>query len=148
MKVMVINGPNLNELGRREPELYGSMTLPDLEKRLADAADRLGVQLGFYQSNHEGELVDAIQLSGREYDGVILNAGGYTHTSVAVRDAVAACQKPVVEVHISNPQAREDFRHVSLLAGVCVGSISGFGWQSYILAVTWFARVWREPASA
>jgi 3-dehydroquinate dehydratase-2 len=139
-RVMVINGPNLNLLGKREPHLYGEMTLEDLEAELARRAKELGMKIGFFQSNIEGELVSAIQLAAKECNGIILNAGGYTHTSVALRDAVAAVDVPVVEVHLTNPQAREDFRRVSLLAGVCAGSISGFGADSYRLALLYFHR--------
>lgn len=140
MRIMVINGPNLNMLGKREPGLYGNKTLPWIEGELRDLGSDLGMVVECYQSNHEGELVDAIQRAGAESQGVILNAGAYTHTSVAVRDAVLACKVPVVEVHLTNPQAREDFRRVSLLADVCAGSVSGFGWQSYALALIWFGR--------
>jgi len=140
MKIMVLNGPNLNLLGSREPGLYGQLSLAQIEQELKKLGDEYGMELEFFQSNHEGELVDALQRAGREAKGVILNAAAYTHTSVAVRDAVLACGRPVVEVHLTNPQAREDFRQVSLLAGACAGSISGFGWQSYALALLWFAR--------
>jgi len=140
MKVMVINGPNLNLLGQREPGVYGTRTLKQIEEDLGRLAQDTGVEVGFLQSNIEGELVDALQAAGLESDGVILNAGAYTHTSVAVRDAVAGIRVPVVEVHLSNPQAREEFRRVSLLSGVVAGSISGFGEQSYTLALLWFAR--------
>lgn len=144
MRVMVINGPNLNLLGQREPGVYGSDTLADINGRLEEVAAGLGQELVFAQSNHEGALVDAIQEAGRACAGAVLNAGGYTHTSVAVRDAVAGVGVPVVEVHISNPAAREPFRHVSLLSGVCAGSIAGFGWRGYELALLWLARQARE----
>ena len=147
MKIMVINGPNLNLLGLREPGLYGTLTLPELNLRLGQLASELGFELGFIQSNHEGELVEAVQSLGREAQGAILNAGGYTHTSVALRDAVLASDKPVVEVHLTNPAAREDFRHVSLLAGAARGLIAGFGPLSYELALLWFHRALR-PAGA
>lgn len=140
MKVMVINGPNLNLLGQREPGVYGTRTLKQIEEDLGRLAQDTEIEVGFFQSNIEGELVDALQAAGLESDGVILNAGAYTHTSVAVRDAVAGIRVPVVEVHLSNPQAREEFRRVSLLSGVVAGSISGFGEQSYTLALLWFAR--------
>ena len=140
MKIMVINGPNLNMLGQREPELYGGLTLPQIEDLLKELAGEMGLEIEFYQSNHEGHLVDALQRAGRETDGVILNAGAYTHTSVAVRDAVAAIKPPVVEVHLTNPHAREPFRQTSLLAGVCAGGICGFGSESYVLALYWFRR--------
>ena len=140
MRIMVINGPNLNLLGKRAPGLYGDKTLSWIEGELRDLGSELGIVVEGFQSNHEGELVDIIQKAGRESQGVILNAGAYTHTSVALRDAVLSCGVPVVEVHLTNPQAREDFRRVSLLADVCAGSIAGFGWQSYALALLWFQR--------
>jgi len=140
MKIYVVNGPNLNLLGRREPELYGQKTLADIEEALGKLGAELGISLEFFQSNHEGELVDILQQAGREAQGVLLNAGAYTHTSVALRDAVLCCGVPVVEVHLTNPQSREEFRKVSLLADACVGSVAGFGWQSYALALIWFAR--------
>jgi 3-dehydroquinate dehydratase II len=140
MKIMVMNGPNLNMLGQREPGLYGNKTLPQIEEFLTDLGRELHIEVGCFQSNHEGELVDALQAAGRDADGVILNAGAYTHTSVAVRDAVSAIRIPVVEVHLTNPHAREEFRRTSLLAGVCAGSIAGFGAESYTLALLWFSR--------
>ncbi|MFZ5587622.1 MAG: type II 3-dehydroquinate dehydratase [Thermodesulfobacteriota bacterium] len=140
MRIMVINGPNLNLLGAREPHIYGGNTLEWIEGELRDLGSELGMVVECVQSNHEGELVGFIQRAGRESQGVVLNAAAYTHTSIALRDAVAACPAPVVEVHLSNPAAREPFRHVSHLAGVAAGSISGFGWQSYALALIWFAR--------
>jgi 3-dehydroquinate dehydratase-2 len=140
MKVVVINGPNMNMLGKREPDLYGRKTLADIEEELSSLAGRLGITVSFVQSNIEGELVDALQKAGVDADGVILNGAAYTHTSVAMRDAVAAIGIPVVEVHLTNPQAREDFRRTSLLADVCAGSISGFGAESYVLALLYFER--------
>ncbi len=140
MRIMVINGPNLNLLGQREPGIYGDQTLGWIEGELRDLGSELGMVVECLQSNHEGELVDLVQRGGRQSQGIVLNAGAYTHTSIALRDAVAAIAVPVVEVHLSNPAARESFRHVSYLAGVCAGSISGFGWQSYALALLWFAR--------
>ena len=144
MRIMVISGPNLNLLGKREPGIYGNKTLAWIEGELRDLGSELGMVVECMQSNHEGELVDAIQRAGRDSRGVVLNAGAYTHTSVALRDAVAACGVPVVEVHLSNPQARESFRHVSLIGDVCAGSIAGFGWQSYALALLWFKRTARK----
>ncbi len=140
MKVVVVNGPNMNMLGKREPELYGRKTLTDIEQEMSTLAGRLGIAISFVQSNIEGELVDALQQAGMTADGVIVNAGAYTHTSVAIRDAVAAIGLPVVEVHLTNPQAREEFRRTSLLADVCAGSISGFGAESYALALLYFER--------
>lgn len=140
MKISVINGPNLNLLGQREPKYYGSMTLGDIEGMLRRLGDELDVETAFFQSNIEGEIVDALQKAGTDSDGVILNGGAYTHTSVAIRDAVAAIGVPVVEVHLSNPHTREDFRKISLLSDVCVGTIAGFREESYALALIWFAR--------
>ncbi|MGD9124127.1 MAG: type II 3-dehydroquinate dehydratase [Desulfarculaceae bacterium] len=140
MRVMIINGPNLNMLGRREPQLYGSLTLEQINQKLESLAGDLGLECHFVQSNHEGELVDALQKAAEETQGVVLNAGAYTHTSVALRDAVLCCSVPVVEVHLTNPLGREDFRRVSLLAGACSGSVSGFGWHSYALAFLWLAK--------
>jgi len=140
MKIMVINGPNLNMLGRRDPVLYGRKSLAEIETDLSALGRELGLETAFFQSNLEGEIVEALQRAGIEADGVILNAGAYTHTSVAVRDAVECCGRPVVEVHLSNPHAREEFRRTSLLAGVCAGVIAGFGAESYAMALWWFAR--------
>ena len=133
-RIVVLNGPNLNLLGMREPDKYGATTLEEINLGLAEDADKLDMSLSFFQSNIEGELVTAIQ-EAMDADGVILNAGAFTHTSVAIRDAIAAIDTPVVEVHISNVFAREEFRHTSLIAPVCRGSISGFGKQSYLLAL-------------
>lgn len=135
MKILVLHGPNLNLLGSREPEVYGRATLEDINKRLTDLGQTLGCEVRCKQSNHEGVLIDALQEARVEMDGVIFNPGGYTHTSVALRDAVAAISIPVVEVHLSNTQAREEFRHRSLIAPVCLGSIAGFGTNSYLLAL-------------
>ncbi|MGB0369388.1 MAG: type II 3-dehydroquinate dehydratase [Flavobacteriales bacterium] len=134
MKILVINGPNLNLLGSREPEVYGSQTLTDLIDGLRTEFPE--VALVHFQSNIEGELIDALQQADGTQDGVILNAGGYTHTSVALRDAIAGVGVPVIEVHMSNTAAREEFRHNSLIAGVCVGTIAGFGANSYSLALS------------
>ena len=138
MRIVVVNGPNLNLLGKREPGLYGARALDEINESLKGLANDHGMELDCVQSNIEGELVNALQQAGRDADGVILNAAAYTHTSVAVRDAVAAIRIPVVEVHLTNTQAREDFRKTSLLADVCSGSIAGFGEQSYVLALLWF----------
>lgn len=135
MKILIVNGPNLNLLGRRQPEIYGSRAMDDILDKVRAAFP--GVEINYYQSNHEGALIDKIQEAG--YDpavrGIVLNAGGYTHTSVALADAVAAVPVPVVEVHLSNIAAREDFRRTSLLAPVCRGTISGLGPAVYELAV-------------
>ena len=133
MKIIIINGPNLNLLGKREPEVYGQTSFEsyftDLEKAFPQ------IELSYYQSNVEGELINKLHEVGFSYDGIILNAGGYTHTSVALADAVSAITTPVVEVHISNIFAREEYRHVSLISKHCVGIISGFGLKSYELAI-------------
>ena len=132
-KILVLHGANLNLLGSREPQVYGSLTLDEINRRLIDLGKTLGIDVQCKQSNIEGELVDALQDADRWADGVIINAGGYTHTSVVIRDAIAGISIPVVEVHLSNIQAREEFRHTSLIAPVCLGSIAGFGWYSYAL---------------
>jgi 3-dehydroquinate dehydratase-2 len=133
MKISIINGPNLNLLGKREPEKYGSVSF---ENYLISLKSRYpGIEFGYFQSNVEGELINEIQERGFSSDGIILNAGGYTHTSVAIADAIASVKAPVVEVHITNIASREDFRHTSLIARNCAGSISGFGLDSYRLAV-------------
>ena len=133
MKILIINGANLNLLGRRQPEKYGRESFEDYHGALRARYSEHTID--HYQSNIEGELVDALQHADGNYDGVVLNAGGYTHTSVVVRDAVAAISCPVVEVHISSILSREEFRHISLIAPVAVGSIMGFGMESYRLAV-------------
>ncbi len=133
MKIEIINGPNLNLLGAREPGIYGETAFDDYLNRLKE--DYPGVEINYFQSNVEGELINKIQEAGYGADGIILNAGGYTHTSVAIRDAIKAVPAPVVEVHISNVHAREDFRHHSMIAAVCVGVVAGFGLDSYRLAI-------------
>lgn len=135
MKILVLHGPNLNLLGTREPEVYGSLTLGEINARLVELGKSLGVEVTCQQSNHEGALIDALHEARAWADGVVFNPGGYTHTSVALRDAVMAIGIPVVEVHLSNVYAREEFRHTSLLSGVCRGKITGFGWQSYALGL-------------
>jgi len=142
--ISIINGPNMNMLGQREPEKYGIETLESINKRIAREAEIVGATCAFFQSNAEGELVTAIQLAA-DADGVILNAGAYTHYSIAIRDAIAAIPAPVVEVHMSNVQAREDFRKVSVIGPVCRGSITGFGADSYLLAL--YALVGRSTYS-
>lgn len=133
--VLILNGPNLNRLGLREPGIYGSATLADVEALCADTAKAHGLEAAFLQSNHEGALIDAIHAADTEHAGVVLNAGGFTHTSVALRDAIGAVSVPVVEVHISNIHAREEFRHKSLISPVVIGQIAGLGIQGYALAV-------------
>jgi 3-dehydroquinate dehydratase II len=135
VKVAVIHGPNLNLLGRREPEVYGRETLVDIEGRLTELAAELGVEVEFFQSNHEGEILDHLAEAGERVDGFVVNAGGLTHTSVALRDGLAGAGRPFVEVHLSNTAAREDFRRRSLLAPVAVGVVFGFGARSYLLGL-------------
>jgi 3-dehydroquinate dehydratase-2 len=135
MKILILNGPNLNMLGQREPEVYGKTTLSDLEQLTRQRAAKLGVEIDFRQSNHEGELVSWIQHAKGQFQAIILNAAAYTHTSVALRDAISAVAIPTIEVHLSNIHAREEFRHHSFIAAVCKGQITGFGAQSYILAL-------------
>lgn len=139
-KVLLLNGPNLNLLGEREPAIYGRATLEQIVARAAELAQSLGLELRHVQSNHEGALIDALHEARAWADGVILNAGAYTHTSLALRDAISAIGLPVIELHLSNIHAREPFRHTSLIAPVCVGQITGFGAESYLLAVQ--AMVW------
>ncbi|MBZ7986211.1 type II 3-dehydroquinate dehydratase [Campylobacter sp. Cr9] len=135
MKIMVIQGPNLNMLGQRDPRIYGTMTMAQIHEQMSLAAKESNVDIEFYQSNYEGEIIDKIQECVGTCDAIIINAGGYTHTSVAIADAIAATRMPVIEVHISNIYAREDFRAKSFLSPVCAGTISGFGPFSYHLAL-------------
>lgn len=140
MKILVINGPNMNMLGIRQPEIYGKATYEDLKAMIAAEAKKLGVTVQFFQSNHEGELVDAIQ---RAYfdkmDGIVINPAAYTHTSVALLDAVKAVGIPTVEVHVSDPDAREDFRHVSYIRAACAATIRGHGLEGYLEALRFLA---------
>jgi 3-dehydroquinate dehydratase-2 len=135
MKILFLNGPNLNLLGQREPEIYGATTLADIEKQVRERAAQFKAEIAFRQSNLEGELVSWIQEAKGNFDVIVLNAAAYTHTSIALRDAIAAVGIPTIEIHLSNVHAREEFRHKSLIAPVCCGQIVGFGQKSYILAV-------------
>jgi len=146
--VHVLNGPNLNLLGRREPHVYGHTTLSQIEELLRRDAERTGVALSFRQSNHEGELVDWIQEAGAAGAGIMINAGAYTHTSVALRDAIAGSGAAAVEIHLSNVHARESFRHHSLIAPVCIGVICGFGPDSYRLGLAALVPVVTERSKS
>jgi len=143
--VLVLNGPNLNMLGKREPEIYGRETLSEIEAAISQKAVELGVNVECFQSNHEGELVDRIQRAKGTRRAIILNAGGYTHSSVALRDAISAAGVPSIEVHLSNIYKREPFRHHSIIAPVCVGQICGFGSTGYLLALEAVLRLSEAP---
>jgi 3-dehydroquinate dehydratase-2 len=135
MKILLINGPNLNLLGTREPEKYGSVTLQDIETELKTIAQNNGAELDCFQSNHEGDIIDKIHSSKGGYQGIIINAGGLTHTSVSLRDAISSVDIPTVEVHMTNIHAREEFRHTSLISGVSIAQVVGFGKNSYKFAL-------------
>lgn len=135
MKILLINGANLNLLGSREPEKYGSTTLKDIESAIIQRGNELDAQVDVWQSNHEGDIVDKIQAAKGVYDGILINAGGYTHTSVVIRDAIASVQIPTVEIHMTNIHAREEFRRTSLISGVCIAQVVGFKELSYTLAL-------------
>ncbi len=135
MKILLLHGPNLNLLGTREPEVYGSMTLNDINEKIIALGKELGAEITCLQSNHEGALIDALHDARSWASGVVFNPGGYTHTSVALRDAITAIEIPVIEVHLSNVDAREEFRHTSFVSAVCKGKVGGFGWRSYELGL-------------
>lgn len=135
-KILVIHGPNLNLLGEREPGIYGDVSFENLNKMIMNKADELGIECEIFQSNHEGAIIDKLHEARKIFDGVAINAGAYTHYSYAIRDAIAAIKIPCIEVHISNVFARDSFRSESVIAPVCRGSISGFGLDSYMLAMT------------
>lgn len=145
MKILILHGPNLNLLGTREPEVYGSMTLEDINNKLVGLGKELGVEVKSMQSNHEGALIDALHDARMWANGVVFNPGGYTHTSVALRDAIVAIGIPVIEVHLSNVYAREEFRHKSLISAVCRGKILGLGWRSYTLGLRALVETLANP---
>jgi len=147
MKVLLLNGPNLNMLGKREPGIYGKKTLKDIEQDIANLGKSHNIEVSCFQSNSEGELVTEIQKAGDVFDGIIFNAGAYTHTSIAIRDAISSIKIPVIEVHLSNISNREPFRHISYISPVCAGSISGLGEESYVLALFWFVRLNQKKIS-
>lgn len=134
--ILILNGPNLNFLGKRDPKQYGSLTLDEINGRLTDLAKQLDLELRFAQSNKEGVLIDLLQEATTWADGIVFNPGGYSHTSIAIRDAVESIRLPVIEVHLSNIYAREEFRHISMVSPVCAGTIAGLGWRSYTSALT------------
>jgi 3-dehydroquinate dehydratase-2 len=142
--ILILNGPNLNQLGKRDPAQYGTLTLDEIIRRVTELGATLGVEVRSSQSNSEGGLIDALQAAANWANGVIFNPGGYSHTSVALRDAVADLHLPVIEVHLSNIYAREEFRRHSLIAPVCVGSIAGLGWRSYTAALSALAGILDE----
>lgn len=145
MKILVLHGPNLNMLGRREPEIYGSTTLAEIDAALRERAAAAGVVLLTFQSNHEGALIDLVQTEGCDADGVIINPGALTHYGLALRDALAMLKARIIEVHLSNVYRREPFRHTSVVAPVATGQIAGLGWQGYLLALEWLLLTAGKP---
>lgn len=143
-RILFVDGPNLNVLGKREPSVYGGQTLEDIRKAVSAAARREGATVAFFQSNHEGEIVDRLQKARDEADGIVINPAGYTHTSVSIRDALLFCGLPAIELHLSNPSKREEFRKVSLVEDVVVGRICGIGGYGYVLALQAVLHVLRE----
>lgn len=135
MKILVLNGVNLNMTGIREKDIYGTLTLDEINEKIKSACNDLGVECDFFQSNHEGVIVDTLHAARGVYDGIVFNAGAFTHYSYAIHDAISACEVPTIEVHMSNVHKREEFRHTSVISDVCMGTIAGFGYNSYILAV-------------
>lgn len=144
MKILIINGPNLNNLGRRDPGHYGSTTLSEIEKAVAEKAGDLNAEVAFFQSNHEGDIVDFIQKSTDGSDGVIINAGALTHYGLSMRDALSDARLPIIEVHISNIHARDEYRRHSVVADMAVGQIAGFGWRGYLYALDFLTAHIRE----
>ncbi|ABK81718.1 type II 3-dehydroquinate dehydratase [Campylobacter fetus] len=144
MKIMVIQGPNINMLGKRETNIYGSMSMENIHEQMKTVADQAGVEIEFFQSNFEGEIVDKIQECLGEFDGIIINPAAYTHSSIAIRDAISAVKLPVIEVHISNVYQREEFRQKSLIAPVCAGQIIGFGPVGYHLAMMGMLQIFEQ----
>lgn len=140
MKILIINGPNLNMLGKRDPIIYGKMSLSDITTKIAEHGDKYGFSFEFFQSNHEGEIIDKIHEGGNWAEYVIINPGAFTHYSIAIRDAIESVPSQFIEVHLSNIQAREEFRKKSLLAPVCRGQITGFGYQGYLMAIDFIDR--------
>ena len=147
MKLLILHGPNLNLLGTREPEVYGTMTLEDINNKLVELGKELGAEITSLHSNHEGALIDALHDARTWASGVVFNPGGYTHTSIALRDAISAIQIPVIEVHLSNVYAREEFRHASMISAVCRGKIVGLGWRSYTLGLQALMEILMETDS-
>ncbi len=146
-RILLINGPNLNKLGEREPQIYGRETLKDIEAKCKGMAKTLKLELDCFQSNVEGDIVTRIQKAGKKYKGLLINAGAYTHTSIAIMDALLTLKIPVIEVHLSNPARREEFRHISYISKAATGSISGFGSQSYLLALEAMAKLVKSAKS-